>query len=136
MKSQGFPKEQRLCGDKAIQALFSKGSRSTLNPFNIIYHFQLSSEEYGQNVKILISVPKRKFKKANQRNRVRRRIREAWRISRNPLLEKISHLSSQPEKKALHIAFIYNTEKQLPWTSILNAMERAILSLSARISLL
>ena len=133
MKAFGFPKEERLCGKRAIDSLFREGKRLHFPPFRMVYSHSPDDLPDGHPVRILISVPKRIFRKAHDRNRLKRQVREAWRLSRNSLLENISGRSSEIEKKALHIAFLYQSDKKEDWPVLLEAMEKAVRLLSKKL---
>jgi ribonuclease P protein component len=133
MKAFAFPKKERLCGKKQIDELFSSGKKFNLPIFRIAWYWQeiIEPAEYHP-LRILISVPKRKFRKAHDRNRLKRQIREAWRLSRNPLPEKISGLSSENKMKALHIAFLYHSDAMAEWPKLMEAMMKAVSILSKK----
>ncbi len=78
-----FEKSERLTQKKIIDSLFQMDRRIVserfVYPFRILYCAAANPSEQTQ---ILISVPKRKFKKAVDRNRIKRRIREAYRLTK------------------------------------------------------
>ncbi len=91
-----FSKDERLSHKRLIGELFKNGSSSFLHPFLIKYEPELSAQS-GLH-KILISVPKRNFKKAVDRNLVKRRIKEIYRTNKSLVY---------PADQAYHIAIIY-----------------------------
>ena len=79
-----FRKEERLCSRKDIEALILKGSSSFLFPFKIHWKSYTDKES---TVKIAFAVPKKRFKRANKRNTIKRRIREAYRLNKHILTD-------------------------------------------------
>jgi len=92
-----FKKSERLSSKTSIKELFVKGSSFYSYPFKVI-----SLPVAADYCKILITVPKRLHKKAVTRNKIKRKIREAYRLNKHLL---------QTDNK-LHIAYIY-TSKQV-----------------------
>lgn len=99
-----FRKSERLCSKNEIEELFSNGSSFYLYPFRVKYY--LAKREYGLP-KVLFSVPKKKFKRAVDRNLIKRRLREAYRLNKTVLTTSFEVVGIQ-----VNIAFIYtDTEK-------------------------
>lgn len=95
-------KEERLCSKKAIEQLFSGGAKS-LSAFPVRTVFMLTERTEGSSpVSILISVSKKKFKRAVKRNRMKRLIREAYRKNKHDLIRLM-----EEKGQRLVIAFIY-----------------------------
>ena len=84
-------KEERICSKKLIEALFAgNGSRSmTSYPIRAVFLEQKSAEG-DPPVQLLVSVPKRCFKRAVKRNRVKRQIREAFRRNKHVLADAVT----------------------------------------------
>jgi len=76
-----FPKTERLHSKKSIKELFDKSSSFFLYPFKVIFLLGMS----GETNQVLISVSKKKLKKAVDRNLIKRRIREAYRQNKHLL---------------------------------------------------
>lgn len=77
MPKYSFGKEEKLKSRKAIAGLFNKGSSAFSFPIKAIY---TKTEEKG--IKIAVTASKRFFKKAVDRNQIKRRIREAYRLNK------------------------------------------------------
>lgn len=90
---QTYSKAERLCSSILIENLFKSGSSFHKPPFKFVW---LENSESNVPVKTVISVPKRLFKKAVERNRLKRMIREAYRKNKaslyDSLLENKIHL--------------------------------------------
>lgn len=99
----GLDKTERLKSRKEIQMLFEKGRGFNLPPLRIVYHF---SEEKG--AKAGFSVSKRNFKRAVDRNRIKRLLRESYRLQKSDLLKVL-----ETKEKGLHF-FLNYTAKALP----------------------
>ena len=76
-----LPKKERLCGKTAISMLLAKGRHGKVP--GLRYCFNSNPEAEG--CRILVSVPKKLFKRAVKRNLLKRRIRESWRKQKHSL---------------------------------------------------
>lgn len=74
-----LPQAERLKGKKDCQELFSKGSSVFSYPFKVLYRFDVPPTANGLP-RLLVAVPKRSFKRAHDRNLLKRQIREAYRL--------------------------------------------------------
>ena len=110
-----LPKEERLCGKTNVSALVSKGRWGAGEH---IKYCCLSRQEDGVN-RIMVSVPKRFFKRAVKRNLLKRRIREAYRLQKSLL---------KPSGK--DILFQYNTAEILDFGTIREEIAAILLKLS------
>jgi ribonuclease P protein component len=78
-----FRKEEKLKSEKNIQELFSRGSSFYLFPFKVLV---LPNPSHGARAhQVLISVSKRNFKRAVDRNLIKRQFREAYRLQKEAL---------------------------------------------------
>ena len=87
-------KEERLHGRDAVESLFKKaGSRSMVAfPLRVVYALTDHKEGSDIRVRMLVSVPKRHFKRAVKRNRVKRQVREAYRCNKHSLAAAIRRI--------------------------------------------
>ena len=123
-KPHALPQCERLCSLRALRRLFEEGRSGFVYPFRYTY---LSEESTSPSVEVLFSVPKRNHKRANKRNLLKRRMREAYRLNNGELKsEAIAH------GKALDIAFIYSTKEVLPSTTIAHAITKILAEVAQR----
>jgi ribonuclease P protein component len=74
---QSFGKEYKLCSKKTIQQLFQ--NRKTVKHFPFVATYDFAELTSNKSFQVVISVPKRLVKKAHDRNRIKRQIREVFR---------------------------------------------------------
>jgi len=115
-----FSKGERLCGIKAVSELFSGGRTVTLPPLRLIYRI-LPADEKLQPLRVMISVPKRHFKRAVDRNLIRRRIKEAWRMNKTTLKETLLQ-----NNRRLEVAVIWNDTVIRNWEETVTAVKEAL----------
>lgn len=121
---QTFSKNERLCSKPLIDQLIQKGNSFNGFPFKIIW---MEIQQSTSPVKIVISVPKRKFKKAVDRNRIKRLIREAYRKNKHRLIERI-------ENKKIALLLIY-TAKTIPeYTETEEKINQALIRLGNEVN--
>ncbi|MBL7861045.1 MAG: ribonuclease P protein component [Cyclobacteriaceae bacterium] len=108
MGSFTLSKAERLSKEKLIKELFDKGSSFYLYPFKILYLANPDKRSAAVN-QLLITVSSRQFKRAVDRNLIKRRIREAYRLQK----EMIRDL---PQKGIFSI--IYTAKEILPFAQI------------------
>jgi len=106
-----FNKEERLYKRNNIEALFSKGAFFFSFPFKIIWIE--TKDQHDFPAKLLISVPKKNFKRAVDRNRVKRLIREAYRKNKGQLYGAL-----ESQDKTLSFAIIYTRKEILSYQEI------------------
>jgi ribonuclease P protein component len=103
-------KEERLKSRKQIEQLFDKGKSIAITPFRVYFLIDemLNAQRSMFNVQFGVGVSARNFKKAVDRNRIKRLTREAWRLQKNEIDKKVKEAQRQ-----LNVFFIY-TGKELP----------------------
>jgi len=99
--------------------LFEKGTSFIVFPLRIIYVEKQPVS--GAEAVVLISVPKKRFKQAVKRNRVKRLIREAYRLNKQIFLQKL-----QEKEKGLLIGFLFVGNELPDWQSIETAMKKVL----------
>ena len=106
-----FPKNQKLCNEKAIERLFENGKYLTEKPFRIIYNIDNNNEDIF--LKALIVVPKKRVRLASDRNVIKRRVKEAYRLQKSELEKYLKSNNHQ-----LNLAIIYQKHEILDYKLI------------------
>lgn len=104
-----FKKNERLKSRKAILRLMSRGTRVEASP--ILAKYSFNPQEQDPANKIMVVAPKKLFKKAVDRNLLKRRIREAYRLNKQILAP-----------CGAHISFTYTSKEKLPFANIQEAV--------------
>lgn len=108
--------------------MFTEGNSFSVYPLRVVYIENISLKEKGVNVSIMANVPKRKFKRAVKRNRLKRLIKESFRLNKFDFIEKVA---SQSEY--ISIAFLYLSREEKSFFEINAAMKQALEMLSSKI---
>src|SRR5690606_30415451 len=85
LMNESFGKEYKLCSKKIMEALFQSGKKIHSFPFLAVFSFE--PLDTPTPFQITISVPKRSFRKAHERNRIKRLLRETVRKNKQVLEE-------------------------------------------------
>ena len=115
-----FSKGERLCNYHRIQKLFQEGNSLKKYPIKLLY---LSVDSQEVNNQVLISVPKRKVRRAVHRNRIKRLIRESYRKQKSLLSSSYS------------LAFVYMGTEEISYTQVsqlVDALLKQLLELSQK----
>jgi ribonuclease P protein component len=123
-----FAKSEHLCGEKRIAHLFTKGEAFMAYPLRVV--FVLEEKKEAELVSVMVSVPKKRFKRAVKRNLLKRRMREAYRLNKPALLEKL-----EAKQLQLHVAFNYVSNDLLDFEKIDRKMKIALQKIMEKIDL-
>ncbi len=116
-----FDKTERLCSKKAIDELFANGKSKTQFPIKLIYKSAEFESEFP--ARVVFIVPKKKHKRANKRNTLRRRIREVYRLNKQTFYDTLVSLK-------VDLMFVYLSNESLDYKQI----EVCVKSLLAQVS--
>ena len=123
-KPHALPKSERLSSLTAVRRLFTDGASGFVYPFR---YMVLKTESATPSVEVLFSVPKRNHKRANKRNTLKRRMREAYRLNNDTL-----HAVIKEHGMDVDIAFVYSTKDLLPYKTIEHAVRRILAEVAER----
>lgn len=123
MSDHTLPRQERLRSLKAIRRLFGEGHSGFAYPVRYVYLLEegIIAPSDERAVQAMFSVPKKFHKRANRRNLHKRRMREAYRLGRDGICERL-----RQSGKHLQIAFIYSTKECHSYKTINNAVQRIL----------
>lgn len=122
MQPHTLSHEERLRSLGAIRRMFTEGESGFSFPFRYVWYAEADTES---SVRVLFSVPKKFHKRANKRNLLRRRTKEAYRLQKQLL-----H-SDTPAH--LDLALIYSSKEVLSQKTIAHAVRKILESISAKL---
>jgi ribonuclease P protein component len=111
-----LPGSEKLRSFGAIRRLFTEGRGGFVYPLRYVVYAESADK---MEAEILFSTPKKFLKRANKRNKVRRRMREAYRLNKQLLLD-------SSELRHLQVAIIYSSKEILDYKTIENATKRIL----------
>ena len=121
---QTFNKSERLCSPKIIERLFKRGSSEVhtfyLFPFRVLYIYE-STPDPQQPTQVLFSISKRQFKKAVDRNLIRRRCREIYRVNKRFLY------ANDAIRRPAYIAFLYLAKDSCDFSVMDKAIQKILI---------
>lgn len=121
-------KAERLSSKILVGKMFEGGVSKSFSifPIRIVY---MPVEQGEASVSILVSVSKRRFKRAVKRNRVKRQIREAYRKNKHLLIEEMER-----REQRLAVAFIYLSDEFITTAELEEKMKIALSRISEKLS--
>jgi ribonuclease P protein component len=122
-----FPKEEKLCSRKLIDELFLTGKSRSHGCLRMVY-MPVDESVIESRVQLLITAPKKRFRRAVKRNLLKRRMREAYRLNKNILIESLERKS-----KKYVIAILYAHSEVLPFAGIESDLIKLLEYLAHRI---
>lgn len=116
-----FGKKEKLCSQTVIESLFAKGISFKVFPIRVL---AIRVEKAEANAQVLISVPKKRVRSSPGRNRIKRLIRETYRLNKPDLLDKWKQ-----EEKFFAIAFVFLTSEAPEYDALNKVMKEVIAKL-------
>jgi ribonuclease P protein component len=124
-------KEERICSKKLMEQLFNGGTARSMSSFPLRVVFTTVERQPGQPpASIIVSVPKRHFKHAVDRNRVKRQLREAYRHHKQLLAEAVA----DTPQKAIALSLIWMDGRHLPSSEIDHKLQNLLTRIASQLS--
>lgn len=124
-------KQERLCSRKLIDSLFKGGGSRAMSGFPLRMVYAVTERHEGEPAaQILVSVPKRCFKRAVKRNRIKRLVREAYRLNKHILADALER--HEPQMSAT-MAFIYTDSHLHDYATVEQRVRNLLTRLSERL---
>src|SRR4030095_13009493 len=120
MKQFTLSKEERLSSRKEIELLFSEGQSLTCYPIRLVWRESPHPLTADSPSQVMFSVSKKKMSKAVDRNRMKRLIKENYRLNKPEVY------SSLPTGKSYHMAWIYSSDELLDFITIQKSVSTAL----------
>jgi len=122
-----FTKEERLCSRKSLDLLFKNGSSFLLYPFRVSYLFVPGKSDFPAQV--VVNVSKKRFKRAHDRNLIKRKTREVYRLHKAAELYPL--LNRPDQTLLLSIQFIGKEHYEYVFfeKKLINAFKKLILTI-------
>lgn len=124
MQKFTLSKSEKLKNETIISALFSEGKGLSNFPIKIIYK-KVDLKQINSQVQVCFSVPKRNIKKATERNRIKRLLRECYRLNKNLFYENLAK-----REVKLAIIIIYLDKKEHNFHLLYSKLNEALIRVS------
>ncbi len=115
MTDQSLPRTERLRSLGAVRRIFESGESGFIFPFRYVWY---AEPDLCPSTEVLFSVPKKFHKRANKRNLLRRRTKEAYRLQKQ--------IIGSEHAVNLDLALIYSSKEILPYKTIRNALRKVL----------
>ncbi|MDE5624242.1 MAG: ribonuclease P protein component [Alistipes sp.] len=124
MPDRSLPRSERLRSLGAVRRLFERGQSGFVFPFRYVW---FAEPDAADSTEVLFSVPKKFHKRANKRNLLRRRTKEAYRLQKGILARENRALN-------LDLALIYSSKEVLPYKHIEHAVRKILGAVSEELA--
>jgi ribonuclease P protein component len=115
-----FKRAERLKSRKVIEQMFKQGQSFAQYPLRLVW-LEMEERQSDFPAQFALTVPKKKYKKAVQRNRIRRLMREAYRLNKHRLYDAL-----QEGERQVALLVIYTGQEIMTFAEIEAAMQQTL----------
>lgn len=128
-----LPQSERINSKKTIDRLFKGGGSKamTASPLRVVYMAGKRDEDSREPLaQMMVSVPKRYFKRAVKRNRIKRQVREAYRLNKQLLTQTLAGQGT----RTVHMCFIWTADRMLATQEVEQRMKSLLTRLGEKMA--
>ena len=126
MSTYSFSKEEKLCSQKIIGDIFLSGTSFLCYPLKVVWKYELLLTPYPAQV--VFSVPKRLFKRAHDRNLLKRQLREVYRLQKQDLYQAL-----ELNDRKIAFMIVYIAKEKLDFCQLESAMVKVITKINKKL---
>jgi len=114
-----FGKAYKLCSQVKIEQLFEQ--KKTIKKYPLTIHYLITEDNIEKPFQIVISAPKKIFRKAHERNRIKRLMKETFRKNKLTLERFLNQ-----EQKKVYLFLVYTSNEELDYKTLMKKTKQLI----------
>lgn len=135
-KPFSLSQDERIKSRKQIDRLFKGGGAKAMSayPLRVVFLTELKEEDDSTVAQMMVSVPKRYFKRAVKRNHVKRQVREAYRLNKHILLEALAEDDETDNRRKMSLCFIWTSDQLASTDTVTEKVRNLLTRIAERIA--
>lgn len=135
-KPFSLSQDERIKSKKQIDRLFKGGGAKAMSayPLRVVFLAEPMGEDDSMMAQMMVSVPKRYFKRAVKRNHVKRQVREAYRLNKHILLEALVEDDETDNRRKMSLCFIWTSDQLASTDTVTEKVRNLLTRIAERIA--
>lgn len=135
-KPFSLSQDERIKSRKQIDRLFKGGGAKAMSayPLRVVFLAEPMGEDDSMMAQMMVSVPKRYFKRAVKRNHVKRQVREAYRLNKHILLEALVEDDETDNRRKMSLCFIWTSDQLASTDTVTEKVRNLLTRIAERIA--